>query len=254
MFFILSKTVGYLARPLVVILLLFLASIVMRSKVWKRRFFIAALACLLFCSNEFISNEIMRLWELPPTRFADITRTYEVGILLTGVTKSNFDPTDRVYFQRSSDRVTHSLQLYKLGHIKKILISGGSGTLTERTKEADDLSLVLQMMGVPKEDLIIENQSDNTYQSAIAVKKMIENVYAPDECLLITSGYHMRRSRACFRKVGYDMDTFSVDFLSNKRTFAPDVLIVPKVESIFIWQVLIKEWVGMIAYKAAGYI
>lgn len=254
MFFILSKTLGYLAKPLVIIVLLFISSLALRSKVWKRRFFIAALTLLLFCSNEFISNEVMRLWELPPTPFSEIKKNYEVGILLTGVIKSNFSPNDRVYFHRSSDRVTHTLQLYTLGHIKKILISGGSGTILERSKEADELSLVLQMMGVPKEDLIIENQSDNTYQSAIAVKKMIEGTYTPDECLLITSGYHMRRSKACFKKAGLDVDTFTVDFLSNKRSFTPDVLIVPKIESLFNWQVLTKEWVGMIAYKMAGYI
>jgi uncharacterized SAM-binding protein YcdF (DUF218 family) len=254
MFFILSKTVGYLTRPLVVILLLFIFSVLTRSKIWKRRLFIAALASLLFCSNEFISNEVMRLWELPPTPFSEIRKSYQVGILLTGVTKSNFSPNDRVYFQRSSDRVTHTLQLYKLGHIKKILISGGSGTIMERTKEADELSLVLQMMGVPREDLIIENQSDNTYQSAVAVKKMIDGTYTSEECLLITSGYHMRRSRACFKKAGLDIDTFSVDFLSNKRAFTPDVLLVPKIESIAAWQVLSKEWVGMLAYKIAGYI
>ncbi len=196
----------------------------------------------------------MRLWELPPTPFAELKKSYQVGILLTGVTKSNFTPNDRIYFQRSSDRVTHTLQLYKLGHIKKILISGGSGTLRARSKEADELFLVLQMMGVPKEDLIIENQSDNTHQSAVAVKKLIGNIYQPQECLLITSGYHMRRSRACFKKAGYETDTFSVDFLSNKRRFMPDNLLVPKIESLSKWQVLTKEWVGWLAYKLAGYI
>jgi uncharacterized SAM-binding protein YcdF (DUF218 family) len=254
MFFILSKTIGILAKPLVIIVVLFIASWVIRNKLWKRRIFLVAMISLLFCSNEFISNEAMRLWELPPTPYAEIKKTYQVGILLTGVTKSNFEPTDRVYFHRSSDRVTHTLQLYKLGLIKKILISGGSGTILERSKEADELALVLQMMGVPIEDLIIENQSDNTYQSAVAVKKMIGDIYPAEDCLLITSGYHMRRSRACFKKAGYGMDTFSVDFLSSKRTFTPDTLLVPKIESIFNWQVLMKEWVGLLAYKIAGYI
>lgn len=254
MFFLLSKTIGILAKPLVIILLLLFSAWKIRNKVWKRRLFIIAIASLFVGSNEFISNEVMRLWELPPTPFADIKKTYEVGILLTGVTKSNFSPNDRVYFQRSSDRVTHTLQLYKLGHIKKILISGGSGTLLERTKEADELALVLEMMGVPRQDMIIENQSDNTYQSAVAVKNMIGNDYRPEDCLLITSGYHMRRSRACFKKAGFETDTFSVDFLSNERNFTPDVLLVPKIESLFIWQVLMKEWVGLLAYKIAGYI
>lgn len=254
MFFILSKTVGYLAKPLVLIALLFILSWIIRNKKWKRRLLIAAIFSLFFCSNQFISNEVMKLWELPPTPYAEIKKQYEVGILLTGVTKSNFDPADRIYFHRSADRVTHTLQLYRLGIIKKILISGGSGTILERTKEADDLSLVLQMMGVPVEDLIIENQSDNTYQSAIAVKKLIENKYSDNDCLLITSGYHMRRSRACFYKVGLHVDTFTVDFLSFKRIYTPDVLFVPSVESIFNWQVLLKEWAGMAAYKVAGYI
>jgi uncharacterized SAM-binding protein YcdF (DUF218 family) len=254
MFFILSKTLGIVARPLVVIALFFIAAFLVRNKLWKRRLLLTAITLFLFCSNEFISNEVMRLWELPPTPFAEIGKKYEVGILLTGVTKSNFSPTDRVYFQRSSDRVTHTLQLYKMGYIKKILISGGSGTIRERSKEADELNTVLQMMGVPKEDLIIENQSDNTYQSAVAVKKMINEIYLPSDCLLITSGYHMRRSRACFKKVGLDVDTFSVDFLSNKRVYSPDTLLVPKVESLFNWQVLCKEWIGMLAYKIAGYI
>ena len=213
-----------------------------------------AMASLLSCSNEFVSNEVMRVWELPPTPFSEIKKKYQIGVLLTGVTKTNFSPKDRVYFQRSSDRVIHTLQLYKLGHINKILISGGSGTLLENTKEADELYVVLQMMGVHKEDLLIENQSNNTYQSAVAVKKMIDGIYTSEECLLITSGYHMRRSRACFKKAGLDMDTFSVDFLSNERVFTPDVLIIPKVESIFTWQVLTKEWVGMLSYKVAGYI
>lgn len=254
MFFILSKTLGYLAKPLVIITILFISSLVTRNKLWKRRLLIGAIAMLLFCSNEFISNEVMRMWEVPPTPFTEIKKKYEVGILLTGVTKSNFKPNDRVYFQRSSDRVTHTLQLYKLGYIRKILISGGSGTILERTKEADELSLVFQMMGVPTEDLIIENQSDNTYQSAVAVKKLTEGKYSSAECLLITSGYHMRRSRACFKKVGFVVDTFSVDFLSNRRTFTPDTLIIPKIESLANWQVLTKEWAGMIAYKLAGYI
>jgi len=254
MFFILSKTIGLLAKPLVVISALFIVSLVLKNTIWKKRLFTAALIILLFCSNEFISNEVMRLWELPPTPFSEITKKYEVGILLTGVTKSNFSPNDRIYFQRSSDRVMHTMQLYKLGHIKKILISGGSGSLIERSKEADDLALVFQLMGVPPDDLIIENQSDNTHESAVAVKSMIENSYQPKDCLLITSGYHMRRSRACFKKVGFETDTFSVDFLSNKRSFSPDTLLLPKVESLFNWQVLLKEWVGFIAYKVAGYI
>jgi uncharacterized SAM-binding protein YcdF (DUF218 family) len=255
MFFILSKIFGYLARPLVIIIAALVTSVFIKNRIWKKRLFYFGLALLLIFSNDFISNEVMHAWELPATPYAAITKKYKIGIVLTGVTKSNVSPADRIHFHRGADRVTHTLQLYRLGIIEKILISGGSGTvLVERAKEADELSDVFQLMGVPKEDLIIENQSDNTYQSAINVKAILEGKIKQENCLLITSAFHMRRARACFEKANFTMDTFTVDFLSQNRTFIPEVLIIPKLEAMLNWQVLFKEWAGMVAYKIAGYI
>jgi uncharacterized SAM-binding protein YcdF (DUF218 family) len=254
MFFILSKTLGYLARPLVIIIALLLASWIIKNTKWKKRLFFSGLVLLIIFSNDFISNEVMQLWEIPATPYSAIEKKYKVGIVLTGVTKSNTYPTDRIHFHRGADRVTHTLQLYKLGIIEKILISGGSGTLLPRKKEADELSEVFQLMGVPVDDLIIENNSNNTYQSAIEVNALLKGTINPEECLLITSAFHMRRSRACFEKAGFSTDTFTVDFLSHERSFTPDVLIIPKLEALTNWQVLFKEWIGMIAYKTAGYI
>ena len=254
MFFVLSKTLGYLARPLVIIIITFLASWIIKNAKWKKRLFISGFAMLLIFSNDFISNEMMKLWEIPATPYSEIQKRYKIGIVLTGVTKSNTYPEDRVHFHRGADRVTHTLQLYRMGIIEKILISGGSGSLLPRRKEADELSEVLQLMGVPKDDLILESESDNTYQSAAEVKALLNGIATPDECLLITSAFHMRRSLACFEKAGFAMDSFSVDFLSHERVFTPDVFIVPKLEALTNWQVLFKEWIGMIAYKAAGYI
>lgn len=255
MFFFLSKTLNYLTMPLVIICLLMLVGLFIKSATWKKRLYKTGLALLLLFSNDFLSNEVVSIWELPATPYADIPRTYEVGILLTGVTKGNMTPDDRIYFQRGADRVTHSLQLYKLGIIKKILISGGSGMLTERTRqEADEISDVLLLMGVPAQDILIENQSRNTHESAKAVRHLLQESYTPDDCLLITSAFHMRRSRACFKKVGWTTPTFSVDFLHHERKFTPDVLFIPKIEALHIWSTLIREWVGMIAYKVSGYI
>lgn len=255
MFFILSKTLNYLTMPLVIVCGFFVGSWIIRNKKWKYRLFVAGIVLLLLLSNDFISNELAMAWELPATPIERVTKTYQLGIILTGVTKGNMTPADRVYFQRGADRVTHALQLYKLGRIKKILISGGSGMLLERSRqEADEISDALQLMGVPATDLLIENQSRNTHESAEAVKRMLEGPYAPEDCLLITSGYHMRRSQACFRKSGWPTDTYTTDFLHHERKFTLDVLLIPKVESILIWTTVVREWVGMIAYQLMGYI
>lgn len=255
MFFYLSKTINFLAMPLVMVCLLWITSRFIRNAKWKKRLAIAGLSLLLVISNDFITNEVARLWEPAATPFNQITKRYKLGILLTGVTKGNMQPDDRVYFQRGADRVTHTLQLYKLGIIEKILVSGGSGSITQRQKqEADEIAEALKLMGVPEEDILIENQTRNTHESAVAVKAMLENHYQPTDCLLITSAYHMRRSLGCYKKVDWACDTFTCDFLSHERRFTPDVLLVPRADAITIWTTLVREWVGMVAYKISGYI
>lgn len=195
------------------------------------------------------------VWEIPPTPFEKIEKTYEWGIVLTGVTKSQMPVVDRVYFNRGADRVTHAIQLYKKGIVKKILISGGSGRLIDiGQREARELEDVFLMMGVAATDILVEDKSRNTHESALESKKILEKITQPVNCLLITSGFHMRRSRACFAKAGWDVDVFSTDFLTHRRLYSFDILLIPKTDSLIIWGHFIKETVGYISYKAVGYI
>jgi uncharacterized SAM-binding protein YcdF (DUF218 family) len=255
MFFFLSKTLSYLTMPLVIICILLLIAFFLKSSKWKNRNFKLALVLLLFFTNDFINNEIVRWWEIPATPYASIQKKYKYGILLTGIAKSEMEPDDRIYLGRGADRLTQTLQLYKLGFIKKILVSGGNGKLKEvKRQEADVLSDMLLLMGVPKEDILIENKSRNTHESAIEVNRLFRDTIKPEECILITSAFHMRRSKACFAKQGWTMDAFSTDFISHKRKFTLDALIIPKEEALGNWHTLVREWIGMIAYKFAGYI
>lgn len=254
MFFVLSKTLTYLVMPLTLICICLLASVVIRNVRWKKRMFWSGLVMLFFFSNDFIANECMRAWELPPTPISDL-QPYKLGIVLTGSTLS-LNPNDRVYFQRGADRVTHSVQLYKAGLLEKILISGGSGRLVgEPEPEANLFKKAMMMMGVSDSDIIIENETRNTYESAVQVKQMLEDQgYKGADCLLITSAFHMRRSLACYRKAGVHPDSFTTDFYSHPREFYPDSLIVPQLNALIVWHKLVREWVGFLAYKLAGYI
>lgn len=252
MFFVLSKTLNYLAMPLVWVVALFVLAFVWRNPVWKRRCLVSSFVLLLFFSNDFISNEVMMWWEPDAVPYASMTKHYEWGIVLTGVTSNDREPTDRVYFSHGADRVVHTVDLYKRGIIKKILISGGIGRLvTDARREADELYDVMQLMGVPPEAMVVENESRNTHESAVRIKEMLHN--DTSEKLLITSAFHIPRSLACFEKEGVKVDTFSCDFYSHPRYYTLDVLLIPKIDAIMNWQRLFKEWTGMVAYKVAGY-
>ena len=165
------------------------------------------------------------------------------------------EPDDRVYFHRGADRVTHTLQLYKMGLISKILVSGGSGRLLDIGEcEANDLSDVLIMMGVKSEDIVVESNSRNTHESGVEIRKILETRTTAGECILITSAFHMRRSLGVLANSGWKVDAFSTDFLTHPRVYTFDVLFIPKLEALSIWHHLIKETVGYAAYFVVGYI
>ena len=221
----------------------------------KKWFFIAGTSLLLFFSNEFIANEVMRAWEVKVTPFNELTMKYEYGVLLSGSAKSEVGPKDRVYIGGAADRINHTLQLYKMGYIRKVLISGGSGRLFDIDEhEAEELSKLLQMMGVPEEDILVETSSRNTHESALEVKKILESKVTSGQCILITSANHMPRSLACFSKVGWPITPFSTDFLSHQRHYTFDVLFIPKIEAFTVWHTLIRELTGYGAYWMVGYI
>jgi uncharacterized SAM-binding protein YcdF (DUF218 family) len=111
------------------------------------------------------------------------------------------------------------------------------------------------MMGVDSAAILIENQTRNTYESAIAVKPILDSLgFSADQCLLITSAFHMRRSLACYRKVGVNLQAFPTDYYTHAPQFSVDEWIVPSAEAIVIWTKLFREWVGFVAYKVAGYV
>lgn len=255
MFFILSKTLSFFIQPVAIIGLLILSSFVIRTPIWRVRLRWIATGLFFFFSNDFLANEVMRAWEVPAPAYSSL-KPHKLGIVLTGATIPYHQPDDRVYFNRGADRVYHTVELYKRGLIERILISGGSGRLTgENEPEANKFRKAMIVMGVDSTAILIENETRNTYESAVAVKPMLDSLgYSESDCLLITSAFHMRRSLACYYKAGVKLEPFATDFYAHPREFYPDVLLVPKIDAIMIWQKLIREWVGMVAYKLAGYI
>jgi uncharacterized SAM-binding protein YcdF (DUF218 family) len=255
MFFFLSKTLNFLVLPLTMVVICFVASAIIRREPWRKRFFWAGFGLLLFFSNDFVSNSVMRAWEIDAKPFSTISPR-KVGIVLTGTTHSFQQPDDRVYFKRGADRVTHTIQLYKLGLIEKILVSGGTGRLLRDDEpEANKFKKVMIMAGIPETDILLENETRNTFESAVAVNKILDSLHLKaDDCLLITSAFHMRRSLACYRKAGLDIETFSTDFYGLQDKILLTSILLPSIDGFVIWEKLFKEWTGFAAYKIAGYI
>ncbi|WP_175402771.1 YdcF family protein [Mangrovivirga cuniculi] len=211
----------------------------------------------LIFSNPFLANNAFRIWELPPVKFTDLEKNYEIGVLLTGITQYDAPTQDRVYFNKGADRLLHTIQLYKEGYIKKILVSGGAGSLeNDKISEASKLKEVLLICDVPENDIIIDSLSQNTVQNAVNSTLILnKRNISSENALLITSAFHMRRAKACFIEAGAEnIVSFPVDYYTRENDWNPDDLFIPSVDSIYLWSKLIKEWVGYVAYFLFGYI
>lgn len=167
MFFYLSKVLSFIIMPYTQMCLWFILALFIKRISLKRKFLLLGIIYLLFFSNRFIVNEALLLLEVAPTPYASVEDTYDVGIVLGGVTNSAKTPRDRVYFSKGADRITHAFQLYELGKIKKILVTGGTGNIINTTyREADNLYEFLILCGVNPEDILLENNARNTYENA----------------------------------------------------------------------------------------
>ena len=251
MFFYLSKTLYFLAMPVTLIIVALLLSAFYQK--YRKQLFWLGMGLFFLFTNLFLGNALIRWWEDKPVAIDSLPK-YGVGIVLGGIT-SDKEPRDRVHTSGAADRILHAVQLYRLGKIDKILVSGGTGKIiADEVKEATLLKRLLLLSQVPEEDILIEDNSRNTHENALFSQRILREK-APDQSyLLITSAFHMPRAKACFDKVGLEVDTFSVDFRSDEHKFTPDVLFIPSSAAIGNWEIIIREILGMAAYKVSGYI
>lgn len=255
MFFFLSKTLPYLFMPLTIILGTLIISLFLGNKKWKNRLQIFAVGLLLICSNNIVIDRVFKLWEIPPTPIEQLPDSRTVGIVLSGVVKKEKLPHDRVYLADGADRITHAVQLYKAGKIQKILITGGQGAFSKSPiREASQLKQILMMCEVPEEDIAIESESRNTRQNAVFTGEILKKQFPDYQYLLITSSFHMRRSLACFNKAGISTTGFSTDFKTGDYPPRFTTYFIPSPNAIDKWQLLMKELMGMAAYRVMGYV
>jgi uncharacterized SAM-binding protein YcdF (DUF218 family) len=255
MFFALSKVLDFILSPVFWLVVLLFLGIIVKNQKWKRKFIVSGLVCLLFFSNPFISNKVMELWEIPLYNSSSITQPYDIAILLGGSLRYNDTVIGRPIYSHSVDRLNQAISLYKRGKAKKILISGGSGFLMRpNEKESVVLASVLREFGIPDTDIILENESRNTYENAQFSTTIINSKFPGSTVLLITSSFHMRRSVACFEKAGLNVIPFPVDRKSHANMNTPDRILLPDAVSLVTWDIVIHEWVGWIIYKLQGYI
>ena len=254
MFFIFSKILAFLIKPIIWVFILLIWGLKAKKPVRKKKILWTTVIVFYFFSNAFITDEFVRLYEDRNQTYSELTEIYDVVIVLGGF--SNYDSSQElVQFHSSTDRLMHGIQLYKTGRARKLMIASGSGQIMNPDeKEAVYIKDYLLKIGIPYRDIIIESKSKNTRENALYSAKILNEMYTDGNYILVTSATHMPRAKRCFKKVGLETTSFSVDQQAGPRKYYFDHLFFPNLDSFRRWEMLIKEWTGFIAYKFAGYI
>lgn len=120
----------------------------------------------------------------------------EVLVVLTGSQLQNGRLGISSYW-----RASYTALIYREGGVRKIFISGGSGPALPQI--AEEMRRFLVASGVPAEIIVTETASTNTQGSANNLRTML--AVEPGRKVLVTSDFHVYRSRRFFKRVGLDL-------------------------------------------------
>jgi uncharacterized SAM-binding protein YcdF (DUF218 family) len=256
LFFVLSKTIGVALLPANLLIgagLIGAVLLATRFASLGRKLMVASIALLAICGYSPLG-----IWLLYPleARFPawDASRGAPDGIVvLGGAIDPDLSATHGVpILGGSMDRVIIAAGLARRYPNIRILYSGGNANLISdaAAKEADYAWAVFETLGISRDRVILERRSRNTQENAEFARAMISP--APGErWLLITSAFHMPRSVGVFRKAGFPIEPFPVDWRIGGRSelfqFAPSAL-----EGLGRIDTAIREWIGLTAYWATG--
>ena len=255
MLFLLSKILDFLLLPTVWLLALLLAALLARQPRRRRQWLWAALVLAYVGTNSALVNEALLAWEKPPVPLAALPAHADAAVLLTGITQVDKSPHDRVYLGYGADRLTNALWLYRAGRVRYIIVSGGSGrVLAKAHTEADDLTTLLRLGGVPASAILVEKASRNTHENAVFVQRLLAAHPGIHSLVLVTSAFHVRRALGCFRKAGLNPVAFPAGFRSTDRQITPDYWLVPDPEALLHCSLLLHEMAGWVTYKVLGYL
>lgn len=175
------------------------------------------------------------------------------GIILLGGAVEADETVRRgqVVANDASERVMSTLTLARAYPDARVVISGGGGTVFgEGIAEAPQIAAYLEAAGLDTARLIIEDRSRTTGENATFTRAMVET--KPGErWLLVTSAWHMPRAMGVFRKAGFEVMAYPVDF----RTSGPSDRTKPFAfvsEGLRRLDVGTREWTGLLGYWLSG--
>lgn len=219
-----------------------------KAPVVRKRLTTTIVLLIFVLGNEYIYTSLVNAWQPKPVTLP-LDAVYDAGIVLGG--SASFDKFGRGYFNAASDRFIETCILYKTKKIKKIIISGGSNGINQ-PKDADFQFKKMIEIGVPSNDIIVENASVNTFENATFSKAKLDSLHLKPPFVLITSAMHIPRAQKVFIKAGIPVIPFPCNYYVVENNLSLADYLIPKAGVLLSWNGYLREVVGIAGYKLTG--
>lgn len=255
MFFPVSKVFWLAAEPVQLLVLLALVGVglgLTRYARAGRRLMVGAILGLALCLLSPLGALLLRPLE---TRFpapgANLPDPAGIIVLGGAISLTRTAASGQVVLTSDANRLTSGAELARRYPRARLVFTGGSGDLFRtELSEASAARHLWRALGVPEEQMLFESRSRNTWENALFTRDLVDP--KPGETwLLVTSAWHMPRSVGIFRRVGFPVVPYPV----AQRTLGGGLDLVPQshiVDRLFMLDMAIREWIGLLAYRLTG--
>jgi len=251
MFFPLSKTLGILAIPSNLLVIIGAAGIALLPTRFRTT------GCRLLVASVLVTVAVRLLpigaaLTLPlEMRFAPWTPVQgaPTGMIVLGgaINPQVSAAHGQISLDASAERLTSAVALAREYPNARIVFSGGNAQLIGGRAEGGFALRFLEQLGVPRDRVTIEEKSRNTAENAIYCRRLIAPKQG-ERWLLITTAMHMPRAVGAFRQVGFSVEPYPVDYqLTGWRA-----LWALGSGSMGMTDAAVHEWLGLVAYRLTG--
>lgn len=174
------------------------------------------------------------------------------GIIILGGFEEGWVSAGRggLAVNEAAERLTEGVRLARRHPEALVVFTGGVGDYLWGEDAAGPVATYFADMGIEKDRVRIENMSRNTYENA-NYSRLLLKPQPHERWLLVTSAYHMPRAVGTFRRAGFDVTAFPVDFRTRDRgdLFRIYERMPRGLERV---DLAAKEWIGLVAYRVSG--
>ena len=149
----------------------------------------------------------------------------------------------------SIERVLIGAELAHRFSDARVIFTGGSGDLfNPQLREAHYAPKLFKLLGLHDERVIFEDRARNTAQNA-QITFDLAKPKASENWILVTSAFHMPRAVGSFRKAGWKIIPYPVDFITSGNE---EFELTFQFNGISRFAGALHEYIGLLAYWLTG--